>query len=186
MTIGAVEPWDDLEHTHLESARHWIAGGAPLYRVRKPDVPPMHLVSYFAVPDDTRGQLLLVAHRKAGLWLPAGGHVEPGEDPWAAVVRECREEPGIEAVASPVAGERPFFPTITGTRGQGPHTDVSDARAGSRRVGRTARPPHAPLRSEAGVGAGGSGRVRIAASPARERRLFVGTCPPRVPEDGPP
>ncbi|MFD0460245.1 hypothetical protein ACFQ2H_39285 [Streptomyces violaceoruber] len=26
--IGAVEPWDDLEHTHLESARHWIAGGA--------------------------------------------------------------------------------------------------------------------------------------------------------------
>ncbi|MFE5112552.1 hypothetical protein [Streptomyces sp. NPDC056663] len=26
--------------------------------------------------------MLLVAHRKAGLWLPAGGHVEPGEDPW--------------------------------------------------------------------------------------------------------
>ncbi|MGW1628385.1 NUDIX hydrolase [Streptomyces anthocyanicus] len=123
--IGAVEPWDDLEHTHLESARHWIAGGAPLYRVRKPDVPPMHLVSYFAVLDDTRGQLLLVAHRKAGLWLPAGGHVESGEDPWAAVVRECREELGIEAVASPVAGELPFFLTVTGTRGQGPHTDVS-------------------------------------------------------------
>jgi 8-oxo-dGTP pyrophosphatase MutT (NUDIX family) len=93
--------------------------------VRKPDVPEMHLVSYFVVLEETRGQLLLVAHRKAGLWLPAGGHVEPGEDPWAAAVRESREELGIEAVASPIAGERPFFLTVTCTRGHGPHTGVS-------------------------------------------------------------
>ncbi|WP_324839396.1 NUDIX domain-containing protein [Streptomyces sp. CB01373] len=98
--VGAIEPWDDLERTHLEAATQWVASGAPVYRVRKPDVPAMHLVSYFVVLDDTCGQMLLVAHRKAGLWLPAGGHVEPGEDPWAAVVRECREELGIEAVAS--------------------------------------------------------------------------------------
>ncbi|GGT00199.1 DNA mismatch repair protein MutT [Streptomyces violaceus] len=123
--VGAIEPWDHLERTHLEAATQWIVGGAPLYRVRKPDVPAMHLVSYLVVLDDTRGQLLLVAHRKAGLWLPAGGHVEPGEDPWATVVRECREELGIAAVASPVAGERPLFLTVTRTRGQGAHTDVS-------------------------------------------------------------
>ena len=123
--VGAIEPWDALERTHLEETTRWIAGGAPLYRLRKPDVPAMHLVSYFVVLDDTRGQLLLVAHRKAGLWLPAGGHVEPGEDPWATVVRECREELGIEAVASPVTGERPLFLTVTRTRGQGAHTDVS-------------------------------------------------------------
>jgi 8-oxo-dGTP pyrophosphatase MutT (NUDIX family) len=123
--IGAIEPWDELEHTHLKTATQWIHSGAPLYRVRKPDVPAMHLVSYFVVLDETRAQLLLVAHRKAGLWLPAGGHVEPGEDPWAAVVRESREELAIEAVASPVAGERPFFLTVTRTRGHGPHTDLS-------------------------------------------------------------
>jgi 8-oxo-dGTP pyrophosphatase MutT (NUDIX family) len=123
--VGAIEPWDDLERTHLETATQWIAGGAPLYRARKPDIPAMHLVSYFVVLDNTRGQLLLVAHRKAGLWLPAGGHVEPGEDPWAAVVRECREELGIEAVAPPVTGERPLFLTVTRTRGQSAHTDVS-------------------------------------------------------------
>ncbi|WP_425276650.1 NUDIX domain-containing protein [Streptomyces diastatochromogenes] len=51
--------------------------------------------------------MLLVAHRKAGLWLPAGGHVEPGVNPWAAVVRECHEELGIEAVASPITGGIP-------------------------------------------------------------------------------
>ncbi|WP_035840223.1 NUDIX domain-containing protein [Kitasatospora azatica] len=122
--VGAIEPWDDLERAHLKTATDWIASGAPLHRVRKPDVPAMHLVSYFAVLDDTRG-LLLVAHRKAGLWLPAGGHVEPGEDPWAAVVRECREELGIEAVASPITGEHPLFLTVTRTRGQGTHADVS-------------------------------------------------------------
>jgi len=70
--VGAIEPWDDLEHTHLTAAAQWIASGAPVYRTRKPDVPPMHLVSYFVVLDDHRGQLLLVAHRKAGLSLPTG------------------------------------------------------------------------------------------------------------------
>lgn len=123
--VGAIEPWDELERTHLDTATQWIAGGAPIYRVRKPDVPAMHLVSYFVVLDGTHGRLLLVAHRKAGLWLPAGGHVEPDEDPWATVVRECQEELGIEAVASPITGERPFFLTVTRTRGHGTHIDVS-------------------------------------------------------------
>ncbi|MFE1949717.1 NUDIX hydrolase [Streptomyces sp. NPDC059524] len=123
--IGAIEPWDDLERDHRETATRWIVGGAPIYRVRKPDVPAMHLVCYFVVLDQTRGQLLLVAHRKAGLWLPAGGHVEPGEDPWAAVVRECREELDIGAEASPVTGRAPLFLSVTETRGQGTHTDVS-------------------------------------------------------------
>lgn len=123
--IGAIEPWDDLERSHLKAASQWIASGAPVYRVRKPDVPAMHLVSYFVVLDDARERLLLVAHRKAGLWLPAGGHVESGEDPWATVIRECHEELGIEAVASPITSERPFFLTVTPTRGQRMHTDVS-------------------------------------------------------------
>lgn len=120
-----VEPWDELEQSHLRTAAEWIASGAPLCRTRKPDVPPMHLVAYFVVLDERHGRLLLVAHRKAGLWLPTGGHVEPGEDPWATVVRECDEELRIPAVAAAVAGERPFFLTVTRTRGEGEHTDVS-------------------------------------------------------------
>ncbi|MFG1664019.1 NUDIX domain-containing protein [Streptomyces sp. Y7] len=123
--LRTIAPWDDLERTHLETAAQWIAGGAPLHRVRKPDVPPMHLVSYFVVLDTAHERLLLVAHREAGLWLPPGGHVEPGEDPWATVARECEEELGVEAVASPLTGRRPLFLTVTRTRGQGAHTDVS-------------------------------------------------------------
>ena len=123
--VGAIEPWDSLERTHLTTTAQWITSGAPLHRVRKPDIPPMHLVSYFVVLDASNGRLLLVAHRKAGLWLPPGGHVEPGEDPWSAVVRECQEELGIPATPAPLTGERPFFLTVTETRGPGVHTDVS-------------------------------------------------------------
>ncbi|WP_406486921.1 NUDIX hydrolase [Streptomyces phaeochromogenes] len=123
--LEGVRPWDEQERAHLAEAVEWVAGGAPLYRVRKPDVPPVHLVSYFVVLDEKQGELLLVAHRKAGLWLPSGGHVEPMEDPWDTVVRECREELCIEAMPSAVAGGEPFFLTITQTRGQGRHTDVS-------------------------------------------------------------
>ncbi|MFJ8538994.1 NUDIX hydrolase [Streptomyces sp. NPDC093591] len=123
--VEDIDPWDDLERAHLRTAGEWLCSGAPVYRVRKPDIPETHLVSYFVVLDDKRGELLLVAHRKAGLWLPPGGHVEPGEEPWAAVARECREELGIPAVAAQFTGERPLFLTVTRTRGQGEHTDVS-------------------------------------------------------------
>ncbi|MFE7934203.1 hypothetical protein ACFU6S_36920 [Streptomyces sp. NPDC057456] len=36
--------------------------------------------------------------------------------PWAAVVRECREEPGIQATASPIGGELLLFLTVTDAR----------------------------------------------------------------------
>lgn len=121
--LAGVTAFDEIERDHLAAAAQWIDSGAPLYRLDEPAVPPMHLVSYFVVLDGDR--LLLVAHRKAGLWLPSGGHVEPLEDPWETVARECREELGIEAVASPFCPRRPFFVTVTDTRGAHRHTDVS-------------------------------------------------------------
>jgi 8-oxo-dGTP diphosphatase len=35
----------------------------------------------------------------AGMWDVIGGHVEPGETPWAALVRELNEEIGVVAAA---------------------------------------------------------------------------------------
>jgi hypothetical protein len=32
--VGAIEPWDSLERTHLKTAAQWISSGAPVYRVR--------------------------------------------------------------------------------------------------------------------------------------------------------
>ena len=42
-----------------------------------------------------RGRVLLLFHAKLGLWLPPGGHVEVGELPDEAAVREVLEETGV-------------------------------------------------------------------------------------------
>ena len=49
------------------------------------------------------GKVLLHRHRKLGMWLPPGGHIEEGELPDEAAVREVWEETGIGVE---LAGER--------------------------------------------------------------------------------
>ena len=51
-------------------------------------------VSGFVVHE---GRVALHWHRKNRMWLPAGGHIEPGEDPLEATLREVREEFDLEA-----------------------------------------------------------------------------------------
>lgn len=57
---------------------------------------------------DTAGRLLAAQRARppalAGLWEFPGGKVEPGEDPRMAVVRECREELGIDVAIEPGPG----------------------------------------------------------------------------------
>jgi 8-oxo-dGTP diphosphatase len=119
--LCALEPFDELEGAHLLDALAWVDSGVELCRTAKPATPPKHLVSYFAVVDSSH--ILLVDHRAAGLWLPSGGHVEPGEHPRATVLRELEEELGItpeHAIGSPLMVTCTV--TVGATAG---HTDVS-------------------------------------------------------------
>jgi 8-oxo-dGTP pyrophosphatase MutT (NUDIX family) len=119
--IASLIPFDASESRDIATCLAWIDSGAELFRVAKPATPPMHLVSYFAVIDD--GHILLVDHRNARLWLPPGGHVEPGEHPRQTVARELQEELGF---AAPHPIEAPLFVTVTTTVGlTAGHTDVS-------------------------------------------------------------
>lgn len=42
------------------------------------------------------GKVLLVFHKKLGVWLYPGGHVEHNETPDSAVIREVMEETGLQ------------------------------------------------------------------------------------------
>jgi 8-oxo-dGTP pyrophosphatase MutT (NUDIX family) len=47
-----------------------------------------------------RRGIVLLKHRRLGIWVQPGGHVDPGETPWDAARREAAEETGL-AVAFP-------------------------------------------------------------------------------------
>jgi 8-oxo-dGTP diphosphatase len=124
--ISAISPLDELEATHRADALEWMRSGAEIYRRQKPDVPPKHLVAYFALVDVDAESVLLVDHINANLWLPAGGHVEPDEDPRVTVTRELAEELGVTADLVTGLASNPLFVTETTTVGaDSGHVDVS-------------------------------------------------------------
>lgn len=120
--VSNIQPYDPLENEHIQDTLEWIKSGSPIFRIQKPNIPSKHLVSYFIVLDVLQQQILLVDHKLAKLWLPAGGHVEPDEHPRITVTRECKEELDIQAN---FWLEKPFFLTSTKVPDGLPHTDVS-------------------------------------------------------------
>ncbi|HET7661067.1 MAG TPA: NUDIX domain-containing protein [Oryzihumus sp.] len=122
-----IRPVDRQEEADRDHVLRWLAETEDVFRRAKPRTPPQHLVSYFLLLDPSGPQVLLVDHRKAGLWLPAGGHVEPGESPVDTVRREVVEELGITASFPSWLGEQAFFLTVTETVGEpsSRHVDVS-------------------------------------------------------------
>lgn len=121
--VSDILAFDELEKEHIEDTLAWFRSGAPIFRIAKPDFPKKHLVSYFVLLDRQAKKILLADHKKALLWLPAGGHVELNENPRDTVQRECLEELGVEA---DFMFEKPIFLTSTLTVGlTAGHTDVS-------------------------------------------------------------
>ncbi len=47
--------------------------------------------------------VVLHRHKRLGVWLQPGGHLDPGEEPWDAARREAAEETGL-VVGHPPAG----------------------------------------------------------------------------------
>jgi 8-oxo-dGTP pyrophosphatase MutT (NUDIX family) len=87
--IEAHQPVDDRERSAKEQAL------ASFDRLPRPleVADPTH-VTASAVVVGPRG-VLLHRHRKLGRWMQPGGHLDPGEEPAEAAVRECREETGL-------------------------------------------------------------------------------------------
>jgi 8-oxo-dGTP pyrophosphatase MutT (NUDIX family) len=64
---------------------------------------PTH-VTGSAIVIGRRG-IVLHRHKRMGIWLQPGGHLEPGEAPWQAARREAAEETGL-ALCHPAIGPR--------------------------------------------------------------------------------
>lgn len=93
-------PLDDREEASLRRFR------TELSRLARPfdeSAGPVH-VTASAVLVGRRG-VLLHRHKRLGLWLQPGGHIEPGEWPDAAARREAAEETGV--TLTPPGDRRP-------------------------------------------------------------------------------
>lgn len=62
---------------------------------------PTHVTASAVVLDAGSGAVLLHLHRRLDRWLQPGGHIDPGERPEDAAVRETLEETGIAALHPP-------------------------------------------------------------------------------------
>ena len=57
--------------------------------------PASHFCVYFAAIDPTAQKIFMGLHKKSGLWLCNGGHMDPGETPVDTVLREAQEDWGV-------------------------------------------------------------------------------------------
>lgn len=91
--LGDYQPLDLRERGFRERMLELLETSAPASRRQ---FVPGHLTASAFVLSPERDALLLILHRKLGLWLQPGGHLEPDDaDLEAAARREVAEEVGL-------------------------------------------------------------------------------------------
>jgi 8-oxo-dGTP pyrophosphatase MutT (NUDIX family) len=99
--VQARTPVDDRERRSIE---RFVDELARLERPYDEHADPVH-VTGSAIVVGARG-IVLHLHKRMGLWLQPGGHVDPGESPAGAALREATEETGLPGLRHPGDGPR--------------------------------------------------------------------------------
>lgn len=88
--VAARRPIDDRER---ESIERFLVEIERLVEPFSETADPVHVTASAIVTSDAG--VLLHRHRRLGIWLQPGGHIEVGETPAAAALREAYEETGL-------------------------------------------------------------------------------------------
>lgn len=97
--VASLTPVDEREQLSIEATLAFLAEATDPCSEDASD----HHVTGSAFVVSSRG-VILHRHRKLGIWVQPGGHVDSGETPAKAALRESREETGLTVrLAHPVA-----------------------------------------------------------------------------------
>jgi 8-oxo-dGTP pyrophosphatase MutT (NUDIX family) len=99
--VAAVSAFDAVTPREMASRARFLAELGRLAEPFSRDADPVH-VTGSALVTGPRGTVLHW-HKRIGGWMQPGGHVDAGETPWAAALREAREETGL-ALRHPAGG----------------------------------------------------------------------------------
>lgn len=99
--VAARAPVDDREASSID---RFLAAYDALVDPFDQRLDDVH-VTGSAIVIGARGVLLL-RHKRLGIWVQPGGHIDPGETPWQAARREAVEETGlaVDFAATDAAG----------------------------------------------------------------------------------
>jgi 8-oxo-dGTP pyrophosphatase MutT (NUDIX family) len=116
--VAARAPIDERERASIE---HVLATVPLLERPFDEHADLVHVTgSAFVV--GPRG-IVLLRHRRLGIWVQPGGHIDPGETPWAGARREAAEETGLAVRHLGAAPELAHVDVHDGGRGH-THLDL--------------------------------------------------------------
>lgn len=121
LELSKIIPMSIDEENDVGSIIRWVKKESDIYRISPPNIPQKHLVVYFILINND--SILLVNHKKAGGWIPTGGHVDVNESLRSTVQREAKEELFIDI--DHVLFDRPIMVSSIETSSETlSHTDV--------------------------------------------------------------
>jgi 8-oxo-dGTP pyrophosphatase MutT (NUDIX family) len=115
VVLAAVRARTPVDARERASIRRFLTDFSRLAEPFSEHAGPVHVTGSGLVVGP-RG-ILLHRHRILGTWVQPGGHVDPGETPWEAAVRETVEETGVTVAHPPAGHELAHVDVHPGPRG---------------------------------------------------------------------